>query len=612
MKADSQADATGSAVSELATGAVSTSEVPTGDAAADEVFDRARRLFRYLNGPEWREYRAILGVFAGTFFAEFTADDVDEQVNSGSVQVDPAVIPERLESLRSWGNLTASSSVGNPSSLEDYYRKRSRYLITRTGQEVFELVERVLAGADEIGDVQAGRLRDLNRALTTLGEYGDEGFDRVNADDLTDAVRTVFDLHEGFTTELTQFFAELNAWQSRYDLDAEEVQFFAGVLVGYISEQLAEIDRMTRPIARNLERVLPRLAELLPQLRSGLAERVDQAGLAEGVAVRRSPGTRAEDWEHLKAWFTAPRPGRQSQLDQRTRQAVAAVRTLTANLTRLSRGGLGAASKRADLVRLAGFFDKASEESEVHEIAAAAFGLGSCRHLGMLADDADDPVPTMTSWKDAPRAVVPVSLRERGDVTPRGNITPVRDRRREREQMLYHRKRERVARESAAAGLLACADSEGRIDGAQMPVESFAMLRDLISRSGLSAAFGSAVRTAAAHGVRCEIRRSVGDRTKVECPDGRLTMEGLVVTITAARDADTTAGGARSADGARPTDRARPTDMADANTEMAAGGLLDADAMAQGMVNPAAEDAGVRDVKAAGVDSGVELASVPG
>ena len=493
----------------------------------------ARLLFRYLGGEEWHEYRAILGVFAGTFFAEFTPDDVAAEVAGGTAGVDPAVIPDRLESLRRWGNLTVSSSIGNPSSLDDYYRRRNRYLITRAGQEVYELVERVLAGADEIGDVQAGRLRDLHRALERLGAHGEAGFDRAGSDDLADTVRTVFDLHERFTTELTQFFAELNEWQSRYDLDADEVQFFAGVLVDYVSEQLTEIERIARPIARSLERILPHLAVLLPALRSGLAARVDDAGLAGSVTVRRPVGTTPEDWEHLAAWFVA-RPGRASRLDQLTRQAVAAVRTLTANLTRLSRGGLGAASRRADFVRLAGFFDRAVTAGEAHEIAAATFGLGSCRRLGMPAEDADDPAPTVTSWRDAPRAVVPVSLRERGDTAQRGLGTPMPDRRLERKWMQRRRDIDRLARETVAAELLSCAREDGRIDGASMSVASFAMLRDLISRSGLRAALDAEVRSADATGVRCEVRRVDGARTVVECPDGRLAMHGLVVTVKAA------------------------------------------------------------------------------
>ncbi len=492
--------------------------------------NRARLLFRYLAAESWTEYRAILGVFAGTFFAEFTPEEIAAEPAVVRASVEPAAVPERLESLRRWGNLTVSSSVGNPSSIEDYYRRHNRYLITRSGQEVFQIVEGVLSAVDEIADVQAGRLRDLHRALSDLGEPSAMGFEHWPADSLADRVRTVFDLHQRFTTELTQFFADLNLWQSRYDLNAEEIQLFAGVLVSYVSEQLAEIERMTRPIARSLQAILPRLAPLLGALRSGLAARVDDAGLGHSVAVRRLPGTAARDWEHLAEWFV-PAPGQASRLDQLTRQALGAVRTLTANVTRLSRAGLGAASRRADFLRLAGFFDGAATSGEAHQIAAAAFGLGSCRRLATLSADADDPEPATTAWRDAPRAVVPVSLRKRGDTTPRGRTTPIRDRARERELMWRDRELKRVAGEAIAAELLACADDRGHIDGAEISVASFSMLRDLISRSGHDRGARTNVRTAADFGVRCTVTSHNGASTVVECPEGRLLMHGLVVTV---------------------------------------------------------------------------------
>lgn len=494
--------------------------------------DRARQLFRYLGGEEWREYRAIVGVFVGTFFTEFTPDEVAIEPAVVAAGVDPVVVPDRLESLRRWGNLTVSSSVGNPSSLDDYYRRRNRYLITRAGQEVYDLTERVLTGIDEIADVEARRLRDLNRALSELGDHGDTGFEYVESEVLADRVRTVFDVHERFTTELTQFFAELNLWQSRYDLDADEVQLFAGVLVTYVSEQLREIERMVRPISTSLERIIPRLDSLLPVLHHGLAVRVDDAGLADTVKVRRLPGTTTEDWERLAVWFVA-RSGRVSRLDQLTRQAVAAVRTLTANVTRLSRVGLGAVSRRADFVQLAGFFDQAASTRETHEIAAAAFGLGSCRRLAMLSGDADDPVPTATPWRDAPGAVVPMSLRIRGDTGQRGRATPIRDRAHERHLLRRRREMDRVARETAASELVACAGEDGCIAGASMSVASFSMLRDLISRSGFGAEIGADVRSITHHGVRCEVRRVAGEETVVNCPDGRFVMRDLVVTVVA-------------------------------------------------------------------------------
>ena len=506
-------------------------ERPAGNgAAAGDAGNgqpKARQLFSYITSPEWQEYRAILGVFADTFFADFAAEDVAAHPAVAAAGIEPDAVAGRLESLRRWGNLTVSSSVGAPASLDDYYRRRNRYLITSAGQEVHELAEGVLAAADEIGDVQAGRLRDLHRSLRDLAQQIGEG---PGGDELADRVRRIFDLHDLFTSELAQFFAELNQWQNRYDLDAQEIQLFATVLVGYVSEKLGEIEQMTRPIARSLEEVLAKLDELIPELQTGLAARVDEAGLADSTAVRRHRGSDPEDWEHLAAWFRPP-PGRPSRLDQLTRQAVAAVRTLTANVTRLSRVGLGAASRRSDFVKLAGFFDQAPTPGDAHRIAAAAFGLGSARSIGELPADADDPAPTTTPWRDAPRALVAVSLRARGERSQRGAVTPLRDRRAEREWIRQRRERERVAREAVAAELLACAGDGGHLNGTHMPDASFVLLRDLLGRSWHGHPPGAAVRSASADGVRCEVRRAEGARTVVECPDGKLTLHGSEVTV---------------------------------------------------------------------------------
>ena len=197
--------------------------------------DAARRLFRYVTAEEWRDYRAIVAVFAGTFFAEFTPDDVAQLLGRAGTDLDVLMVSNRLEQLRVWGNLTVSSSVGSPSSLADYYKRRNRYLITRAGQEVHGLVEGVLSRIDEVRDVSAGRLRSLRDAVVAL-----DGLDIDTADpvQLADAVRAVFDPHEAFTDEVTQFFAAINQWQARSDLTTDEFRCFAEVLVGYVGDRL--------------------------------------------------------------------------------------------------------------------------------------------------------------------------------------------------------------------------------------------------------------------------------------------------------------------------------------------------------------------------------------
>ena len=84
-----------------------------GEAGAADA--QARLLFRYVTGEEWQEYRAIMAVFAGTFFSEFTPEEVVAQLDAVGTPLDAAVVSDRLESLRRWGNLTVSSATGTRS-----------------------------------------------------------------------------------------------------------------------------------------------------------------------------------------------------------------------------------------------------------------------------------------------------------------------------------------------------------------------------------------------------------------------------------------------------------------------------------------------------------------
>jgi len=499
----------------------------------------ARDLFRYIVALEWSDYRAIMSVFAGTFFSEFTPEDVAGRLALAGYVLEADVVGERLESLRRWGNLTVSSAVGNPQSIQDYYRRRNRYLITRAGQEVHQIIEGVLTRVDEVTDISTARLRALLDALDRL-----EALDARGADPnvLADAVGAVFDPHEAFTAEITQLFAAINQWQSRYDLSPEELRFFAEVLVGYVGERLDEIERAARPIGQRLASLEEQFAILVERANRGLAGRVDAAGLSGSVAVRHRAGSRLQDWEHLCSWFL-PGSGRLSRIEILTREAIAAVRTLTLNLTRLSRVGIGSASRRADFLRLAQFFDQAREKGP--RLAAVSFGLAPTNHYGVLSTDAGDPLPTTISWWDAPRAEVAVSLRERGDTTPRGRITPIPDRTRERALVEQRRAAERSARERADYELL----DEPVLNGRTLSPAGLTRLQEVVGRTLVRLG----TRAVAAEGedgrLVCRIERTPGRHTLVHAPSGTLTILDLTVTIrlAVAAEAPNTAEELRSA-----------------------------------------------------------------
>ena len=484
------------------------STVATRSLAPAQGADEARLLFRYLGGEEWQEYRAIMSVFADTFFSEFSPQDVIGALHELGIDINDTVVADRLESLRSWGNLSVSTSVGNPSSLDDYYKRRHRYLITRAGQEVHDVVEGILHRIDDVSDVQAGRLRDVHRALENLITLCERGLDNVTAEVTVDAVRAVFDPHESFSTEVTQFFASINQWQSRFDLEDDEITFFAEILVSYVSEQLVEIERMARPIAGSLRSLSPYIDEVVVRSRSGLAARVSDAGLSDSISVRPPAGSQHADWNHLMRWFGAGVDG-QSRLDGLTRQALAAVRTLTGNLTRLSRVGASIASRRGDFIKLARFVDSADDNAAVQQLMAAAFGLFPSRHFGVLAADAEDPVATSTPWQRAPSAQVPVSLRERGERTQRGSVSKVKNRAAERDQLRRNRQQERNAETQTAQELLAAAGDSGRVTDISVTVLALRRLRLLMGASGARRKPGQLQRSASDKDLNCVVTRSV-------------------------------------------------------------------------------------------------------
>lgn len=500
---------------------------------ASSVHAVGRDLFRYVVALEWVDYRAIMRVFADTFFSESTPDDVAARLKDAGHMIETSIVGERLEALRRWHNLTVSSAVGNPQNIQDYYRRRNRYLITRAGQEVHQIVEGVLTRVDAVTDVSTGRLRALLDALDRLGSL--DAF-AADPDTLADAVGAVFDPHEAFTAEITQFFAAINQWQSRYDLTPDELRFFAEVLVGYVGERLDEIERVARPIGHRLEALQEQFATLVERANKGLAGRVDAAGLSGSIAVRHRAGSRLEDWENLCSWFLR-QSGKPSRIEALTREAIAAVRTLTLNLTRLSRVGIGSASRRADFLRLAQFFHRAPAEAP--RVAAAAFGLAPTNHYDTVSADAGDPVPTTTSWWDAPRAEVAVSLRERGDTTPRGRITPMPDRSRQRALVEQRRAEERAARERVDFELL----DDPMLDERLLTAGALTRLQEVVARTLVRLGTRATVAERPDGRLICRIERTPGRHTHVHAPTGTLTMFDLTVSIRATSASATTSTG---------------------------------------------------------------------
>jgi uncharacterized protein (TIGR02677 family) len=282
---------------------------------------------------------------------------------------------------------------------------------------------------------------------------------------------------------------------------------------------------MARPIGRRLADIAPGIPLIVARANRGLASRVDEAGLAGTVSVLHAAGSRLDDWTHLMGWFV--RGSGPSRIERLGGEAVSAIRTLTLNLTRLSRVGIGATSRRADFLRLARFFAAADPDGAAR-VAVAAFGLNPTNHWGVAADDSDDPVSTGTPWDSAPRASVPISLRERGDTTNRGQATPMRDRSREQAELRRRRERELTAALRVDSELLAAEE----LDGRTLSTAALARLEELVGRTLHRLGVGRTSADGTDGAIRCHVARTLGRHTAVSSPEGTLTFHDLHIRLT--------------------------------------------------------------------------------
>jgi uncharacterized protein (TIGR02677 family) len=250
-----------------------------------------------------------------------------------------------------------------------------------------------------------------------------------------------------------------------------------------------------------------------------------------GEGFERSRGHSVDDWVELRAWFGAA-GDRTSGSSQLRAAAVRAVGALLANVKRMNAASSRESSLRRHFLRLAAWFDAATP-AEAHVLYTSAFALYGARHLGVLLDaDVGEALPATTSWWNAPPAPVAISIRERGDRTPRGRLVRVADHGAQKERLAADRRLEADRREQAVAELLAVGD---RLDEVRLSAAAFHVLAELLGQA--TARFGPDLAGASAALIDANLVLWVepSDRSiTVHSASGDLTVHGFRLTVLAA------------------------------------------------------------------------------
>jgi uncharacterized protein (TIGR02677 family) len=396
------------------------------------------KLYGYLSAPEADDYLAVMGLFTHALLAEWSPQDL-----TGDLDLPVEVIAARCKYLEQHGNLLLSPREVRVTSIAEYQSQPVRYTVSALGARLHREVEEFLA--------VTGGAREVPRELLARIATALAAFDpAAEPETLAGEVSAIFSQFDTFAGSVTDFYTYIGAVLTRSDLDGDEWAGFKRLLLDYLETIVESVRRHTPAICAALRHLEPDLPGILQRLTdSDRAFAALEAASPGGESAERARGRTLQDWRQLDAWFAGP--GARQLRDAAGR----AIGALLISLKRINASATNESSLRRHFLKLAGWFD-ASSPAQAHVLATAAFGLYGARHLGVPLDpDVAETVPATASWWRAPKAPVPVTLRERGDRTARGRATPAADHTAQKERLLAARAAEAERRATACAELLA-------------------------------------------------------------------------------------------------------------------------------------------------------------
>lgn len=499
--------------------------------------------FAYLSTPNAGLYRRVMRALMTEkerFTVHVRPEDVQEALrHDGGEAVDEAAIGEALERLAqpNWGNLLAFPDSSRVASLEDFYRRRMLYQLSRPG----EAAERALAQYDAAlgtrGALQSVALEDIVVLLTSLREAA-AGHARGQGVDRAIVHQTLRNLRERFTELAENAVAFMGSMQRTIDLHDADVEAF----LAYKEELIAYLERFIHDLLTRGAAIAELLSEISPPavdiLLDAAAEReaVDAAPGEAEAARAHVRATWQRQWSGLTEWFVST-PSRESEAKLLRARARAAIPALLAVVRALHEKAGGRSDRTQDFLTLATWFAALPTDGDRHRLWRSAFALTSARHLSLPAATEDAwaaaDLGNTTPWQEAPPLQISPQLRRTGSYERRGKAVRVADRT-EAKRMLAERARDESAQTAAARAQI--------LTDGPMPLSSFGELDSQAFRLFL-ALLGDALAAMGPESTTAQVHTSDGELTvtlvrvpgaetmTITTPDGNLSGPDHLVDI---------------------------------------------------------------------------------
>jgi uncharacterized protein (TIGR02677 family) len=524
-----------------------------GPGPASEVRHGARP-FAHLDVPLAPLYRRVMAVFTAAkqrFVVHLRPEDVAEALRrDGSWEaLAQEQVEEALHSLEGWGNLRADPDTGRVTTVEDFYRARYLYQLSREGEAAERALALYEAELGRRGELQAVALEDIRFRLRALHDLPEEPDPAIVHNLLLELMGRL----DSLAANASAFMSSLQRTLDLQEIDEEAFLAYKDRLISYLERFVSELVVKAFEIAQMLRRLdvagtgrvdaLLRLAagreaaDVAPGDEQATAD-AGRAGAADAGRAEAEARKLAEwrlRWSGLASWFVTAdhqHPSQAELLRSRTRQAIP---DLLATVSVLQERRTGRSDRSADFRALARWFAETSVDADAHRLWRAAFGLTPSRHLTAEVTAALADVPASTSWLDAPQTEIAPRLRQTGRYLHRGQQKRVADRSAEREHLARHAAAEReqtdAARRRLATGRPTLLSDLGPLDSAEFSL-FLGLLGDALA-AGPAGPDGT-IRTRTSDGTMEIILRPLPEAgiAEIHTPDGVLRGPDHEITIT--------------------------------------------------------------------------------
>lgn len=314
----------------------------------------------------------------------------------------------RPDTLRVFGRICRVTTV------EDFYRTRYLYQLTRAGEAAERALEVYEQEIARRGELQAVALEDIRlrlRALAALPADPDPAVAHSLLIELSGRL-------DSLAANATAFMSSLQRTIDLQDIDEEAFLAYKDRLLAYLERFVSELVVKSAAIAALLRSIDDaRAGQVLATAARREAADVAPGVEGDGTGIAGSEHAKLVAWQNrwsgIWSWFCGDRvhPSQATLLRQRARKAIP---DLLATISVLQERRAGRSDRGADFRTLARWFAQAPSEEDAHRLWRAAFGLSSARHFTGEPPGAVGRSGATESWLDAEPLVVAARLHPDG------------------------------------------------------------------------------------------------------------------------------------------------------------------------------------------------------